>query len=293
MNAVCGGTGRMGCNASRSLSAAPQHVAVTCADADDSLDRKPESLEIPRRRPGQLRLLTYNVWFKADAVASQRMSAIADIIKKCDPDVVACQELTAALLDMLLERLGSDDWQVLVQTPREWYFTALLCRSEITMRSSTCIPFRATRMARAFQQVELDMPAFGQVLVATSHLESPQPGTPAKETRQQQFQDAIQTLAALGPRRAVWLGDMNWLEDDGTMVLPAGWVDAWLELHPGECGTTYHANQGRSFAGSCRFDRVLMRDFRPLGVFRLGMELIDGLGQFPSDHYGLFCLLES
>lgn len=290
-NTVCGGTGPMGCKASRQLPAEPPRIGLARIEGSAVLESGTDQV-IPARELGTIRVVTYNVWF-SDVRANERMSAIAEILHKCDPDVIALQELTEPFLEMLLDKFDFVMWQVLLQAPRDWYFTALMVRPGVTVVSKCCTSFDMTNMARGLQQVVVEIPDLGPVFLATSHLESPQPGAAATQTRQQQFQEAVETVGKTRVEKAVWLGDMNWIDTDGEMLLPETWMDAWLELRSGEDGTTYHANHGPSFAKVCRFDRVLSRSLRPICIARLGMNRMDQSGFFPSDHYGIFCLLQS
>lgn len=277
----------MGCKAARQSSLQHEHLVLPAESMPDSIGVS----NIPEREPGVLRLVTYNLWFK-EAGLAERMSAVVEILRSCDPDIVALQEVTEPVLGVLMGSFDVGLWEVLLQTPREWYFTALLVRSSIGIRSESCAQFDVTNMARGLQQAVVDVPDFGSLCVATSHLESPQPGVAATVTRHQQRQQAFDMITLADRRQAVWLGDMNWMEADGALALPGGWVDAWQELRPGEPGSTYHANHGRAFAKVCRFDRVLTHGLRPVTIFRVGTEKLEDSVHYPSDHYGLFCLLK-
>ena len=136
-NSVCGGTGPLGCKALRS---------PVVADVDDV----EKDGDLPPRRPGTLRLATYNIQFGKN-LQQARMPAIAQTLMRTDADIIALQEVTDALLPLLMRYLGADLWQVLPQMPshpedmfvfESNYFTALLVRKPLRVFGVGCVPWR-------------------------------------------------------------------------------------------------------------------------------------------------------
>ena len=119
------------------------------------------------------------------------------------------------------------------------FFVYQLCKHRV--REWHRQPFSNSVMGRELLLLGLDDPKFHNLIVATSHLESPCPGPPTwdqmySKERVQQLKVAFQALGAM--RNVVFLGDMNWTEKtDDAPALPTGWFDAWLRLREKEvCG---------------------------------------------------------
>ncbi|WIA14064.1 hypothetical protein OEZ85_002615 [Tetradesmus obliquus] len=153
-----------------------------------------------------------------------------------------------------------------------------------------------------------------QVLVATSHLESPIPPQAwYSQERQQQMAEALRSLDDAAAGNVLFAGDMNWDDKrDGAPPLPNSWVDAWATLQPGKPGATYDAksNPMLPFKGTpaLRLDRIIckLRDWRLGSIELVGNQPLPGvtyshrlrnggskeLPVLPSDHFGLLLKLE-
>lgn len=96
----------------------------------------------------------------------------------------------------------------------------------------------------------------------------------------------LSKLLEAGCDAAIWLGDMNWKEQEMNI---RGWSDLWEEVCA-DPGPTFHANQGNVCAVSARLDRILTFgvNCQDSSMTRLGTSKIPGTDVFPSDHYGLF-----
>lgn len=93
---------------------------------------------------------------------------------------------------------------------------------------------------------------------------------------------------------------------DGSPPLPAGWVDAWEQMHPGKKGYTYDTSTNAMMSARplrLRLDRIFARlaDWRLSTIEIVGTQPLPGLShtyrgkQLPvlcSDHYGLLLRLE-
>ena len=201
-NAVCGGTGPLGCNANRTPMAS--QAGAQAYDIE----------EIPSRCPGTLRLVTYNVCFHPAALEI-RLQAIAQILESVDADVVALQEMTDQILEILSLHI-SKEWQVFKQSPSHVedlfvyetsYFTCLLVQQHFEVVDVFSLRFSITAMARGLQYVILkwagECRGKGQdgnasehrkVVVATSHLESPLGVRSGQETREHQLEEGGRRL---------------------------------------------------------------------------------------------------
>ncbi|MCA9793937.1 MAG: SpoIIE family protein phosphatase [Candidatus Eremiobacteraeota bacterium] len=85
-------------------------------------------------------------------------------------------------------------------------------------------------------------------------------------------------------------------KERGQLRLPAHYLDAWQELHPGDPGYTEDTELNgmrRALSGKpkqVRFDRVLCKAMRPLRIDLVGTVPVAGNPEvWPSDHFGLVC----
>jgi tyrosyl-DNA phosphodiesterase 2 len=186
--------------------------------------------------------------------------------------------------------------------------------SKVTVRSSESIPFGNTIMGRELCVADIQTGETTNLVVATTHLESPCPAPPKwdqmySKERVAQANESLETLGRY--RNAILCGDMNWNDKlDGPFPMPDGWIDAWVQLKPGEDGWTYDTkangmlSANRKMQG--RLDRFMckLEDFKMDGIEMIGTEAIPGvmyikekkarnlirqieLPVFPSDHFGL------
>ncbi|KAI3958635.1 hypothetical protein MKW98_030300 [Papaver atlanticum] len=269
------------------------------------------------------KVLSYNICFW-DLELRERMEAIGDLIQLHSPDVVCLQEVTQEMYQIFQQYtwwwkayrcLVSYDFENVKP-----YFCMQL--SKLPVKSYCCTPFSNSKMGRelCLTEVEVGGGRSKQLVIATSHLESPCPSPPtwtqmySKECVAQ-AKEAMSILK--GWPNVIFCGDMNWDEKrDGQFPLPEGWVDAWTELKPGDNGYTYDTKSNQMISGNWplrkRLDRVVcsFQDFKICGIEMIGMEAIPGLsyrkekkikGQvqelmlpvLPSDHYGLLLTISN
>ncbi|KAI3939362.1 hypothetical protein MKW98_022230 [Papaver atlanticum] len=263
-----------------------------------------------------LKVLSYNVWFNEDLELHKRMKALGDLIQLHTPDVICLQEVTPTIYQIFQQ---SSWWKVyrcsvsyeMVNKP---YFCMQL--SKLPTKSFSCKPFSNSIMGRELCSTEIEVGGGGskQLVIATSHLESPCPAPPTwnqmfSKERVAQAKEAI--LILKGSPNVILGGDMNWDDKlDGQFPLPDGWVDAWSELKPGDNGYTYDTKSNQMLSGNRtlqkRLDRFMcfLQDFKICGIELIGREELPGLSYckekkvkgklqklmlpvLPSDHYGL------
>ena len=182
-------------------------------------------------------------------------------------------------------------------------------------------------MGRALLGAQLAAPWGGELIVATTHLESPigfsQPGYRPdmySGERRGQLREALSRLDRA--ECAVLLGDLNWNDPsarkqwDGPIdgLLPRGWEDVWRRLRRGDEGFTYDGRRNAMLTARLRkrLDRCLLKGGRGCAAVearlvgtapiagvtyrkersRKGQSYIDTLPVLPSDHFGLFVRLE-
>ncbi|CAN6305263.1 unnamed protein product [Urochloa humidicola] len=261
------------------------------------------------------KIMTYNVWFREDMELSRRMDAIGDLIEHHSPDFICFQEVTPYIY-LLMQRskwwqqykcLLSQEMAVL----KPYYCMQL---SKVPVEKSKCIPFDNSVMGREPCITSFSTGEMMQLVLATTHLESPCPAPPKWDQMysKERIAQANKCLEVLGRfRNAILCGDMNWDDKgDGPFPLQDGWTDPWVELKPGEDGWTYDTKANGMLSGNRklqkRMDRFLckLEDFKIDNIEMIGKEPIPGityfkekkvrkqlrtieLPVFPSDHFGL------
>eukprot|EP00850_Spirogloea_muscicola_P023973 SM000414S15657 [mRNA] locus=s414:17200:28773:- [translate_table: standard] len=254
-------------------------------------------------------ILTYNVWFREDVALKSRMQGIGNIILQHRPQVVCLQEVTPNIYRIFCQ----SGWWSLYRcslTPaaadRDYYTMQLSRIPDIQFQRH---PYSTTCMSRELCIATVPKT---DLVVATTHLESPCPAPPLwnqmfSAERVAQAKEAFRLLG--DARNMVFCGDMNWSDDlDGPPPLPPGWLDAWCKLRPGEAGHTYDSKTNPMLTGRLRkrLDRVFCRlaDYELETIETVGQEAIEGavfekertvkrvralvqLPVLPSDHYGL------
>ncbi|CAI5458145.1 unnamed protein product [Closterium sp. Yama58-4] len=293
-------------------------------------------------------IMTWNVWFNEDAALQHRMQAIGAAIQDHRPHVVCLQEVTRSIVELFSSQPWFTEYHPcspLHDPHMPPYFCLILSR--LAVQQQHVHPFTNSIMGRqllitSFRLPPITSPASSAppcvLTVATTHLESPCPAPPTWDQffspeRVQQAAEALRLLDSQqwrerggGRKRArgenevrrigegeedvVFCGDMNWNDKrDGDVPLPAGWVDAWLQLHPREEGFTYDSRLNPMLAGGrlrLRLDRCFLHlhHLRLHSLSLLGTHPIPGgsyskqrrvkgqptmvdLPLLPSDHYGL------
>jgi len=241
--------------------------------------------------PGELRIVTWNVWFGGYRFAARGAALLAELGRR-EPDVIALQEVTAPLLAAIL----GEPWvRAGYQVSEEHvlgYDVAVLSRAPIVRLTTLPLPSgMGRRLLVARLACGLD--------VATVHLEST--GACAEE-RAAQLR-IIQPFLAREGADAVLLGDMNFepgapLE---TAALDPSFVDVWPALRPGEPGWSvdsernpmrWDARPGKP--SQKRIDRVFARAgrWRPASIELIGTSPIEPR-TFISDHFGLEVVLRA
>eukprot|EP00746_Dinoflagellata_sp_MGD_P006723 gnl/MRDRNA2_/MRDRNA2_113232_c0_seq1.p1 gnl/MRDRNA2_/MRDRNA2_113232_c0~~gnl/MRDRNA2_/MRDRNA2_113232_c0_seq1.p1 ORF type:complete len:259 (+),score=47.63 gnl/MRDRNA2_/MRDRNA2_113232_c0_seq1:59-835(+) len=236
-----------------------------------------------------IRILSLNIWFSKHGF-EERMAAIAEMLKRHDPFVVAVQEMTD---EHFAELQRHDAWNMFQwsMSPGDGgYYT--LIGSKLQLKSPCKrSPFPQSRMGRDLLSCSLlpsTLPgASAPFGFATSHLESLDFAKERKSQMMQLFGELNQY------EDAIFCGDTNINEAiDGETVLPAGWQDAWQLLRPGEPGFTFDVKTNtyiQQYDGwavknnaRLRFDRfwVRLRNYQVKKIEVLTEPLC-------SDHYGV------
>jgi tyrosyl-DNA phosphodiesterase 2 len=244
-----------------------------------------------------LTLLTWNVWFGQHKF-EHRTAALLDELAWRAPDVIALQEVTEELLEILVAHphlratYQLTDIDTSTFDNRSHYGVLLLSKVPFARAGLVHLP---SQMGRRLLVAELT----NGLCVATVHLESMKPHDAA---RAEQLELAQRFLAGYSDD-VVLMGDMNFSpgapREDA--VRDASFLDAWAELHPLEPGYSVDSQRNdlrrRTGGGEHvqkRIDRVFVRSARwqAQAISLTGTSPIDTSGTFVSDHFGLETVLE-
>jgi uncharacterized protein (UPF0248 family) len=265
---------------------------------------KPCIAESKSQSIDSITIASYNVLIDVhhtDLIQTQkRLPAILAELRKTDADIIALQEVTPALIDLLLKT----DWV-------QGYFI-----SE-SPYADKVKPYGNLIMSRfPFQLVEHQFSGHKRSLVgrwkfndnlvhlANVHLTS----NHSENSLQKRTQQLATVLKYLKQQSGECLivGDFNTRGDEQQELIDyAGFIDLWQQLHPGVDGYTFDPIRNplamlMSLAGDpARFDRILLHqgiesDYQPRSIELFGCEPVSGTDGkiYPSDHFGVCGVLE-
>ena len=239
------------------------------------------------------------------------MNALGEIVQNLKPDILTFQEVTLDNLALLrkqhwfyrynvvppdleleIRKQGTHFVVILTVYPVDNWFIYPLKTSPVYHRKLV----RAETKGAVSSNVRF--------VIATTHLVHAASNTLKREL---QLRETLKVLS--GYKNVCVMGDMNIDEGkfkaDGEVVLPSFWSDVWLSL-PGNTvsnGNTWDQSRN-AFASSgaktnttkiykARVDRVFCKlsDFKVKEMKIVGSEFTKS-GVLPSDHFGLFTIIE-
>jgi tyrosyl-DNA phosphodiesterase 2 len=235
--------------------------------------------------PIDLRVITWNVWFGGHMFEERRDALLAELHRR-RADVIALQEVTDPLLEVLLEQQWvRRDYQVSALSAPGYDVVVL---SRLPMRRLTVVPL-PTKMGRRLLVAQL---ACG-LEIATVHLES----TDGEAARRTEQLGIIQAYLTRSSEDTVLVGDLNFAPDAPLeqSAMDPSFVDAWPLLRSDEPGYTVDTDRNpmrwhvKSKVARKRIDRAMVRSrrWRPTAIELLGTKPIDIDDTFVSDHFGL------
>ncbi|XP_039118287.1 uncharacterized protein LOC120254211 [Dioscorea cayenensis subsp. rotundata] len=250
-----------------------------------------------------IKIMSYNVWSNEDVEVKVRMAAIGNLVQKHSPDIILFQEVTPRIYKLFQ---SSSWWQLYKHSsvsPEEaaqgQYFCMLL--SKVRVKKFISIPFKNPPSEKGLFLAVIEIGLNKPIIVATSHLKSPNPPKMHSEERVSQAKTALGFLQEFP--NVIFGGDMNWDENiDGAFPLHGVWKDAWPELKGRKNGWTFDTKSNPmlqcSYPLQKRLDRFIckLEDCSMKNVEMIGKKAIPGifcynkgkvLPVLPSDHYGL------
>jgi len=239
----------------------------------------------------RLTVATYNIWFN-DKHAEARYRAIADLLSRDRPDVMAFQEVTPKALAVFREQAWVREYYVSAAVTGASvgnYGLLLLSRLPLDRVTYTKLP---TRLSRGYLTAQLTIN--GEPLsVLAVHLESSKAATQLRARQLGRIFDSQRTAQSV-----IVMGDLN-MRDNENHLLDTSYRDVWPVLHTREPGYTEDTSINlmrydmKNKHRHVRFDRVLVKGqaWVPKAIGLLGREPIakDLPRVFPSDHFGVMC----
>ena len=250
----------------------------------------------------EISMLTFNIWFAAEKM-EKRMAALGKIVENLEPDILTFQEVTRDNLALLRQQHWFAKYHLTPPdiTKEGRYFNIIL--TVFPVDRWQVHPFKNSPLNRKLITAEIKRPVSSskntRFVISTTHLEHS--GTFAK-LREEHLRESLKLLSSYD--NVCVMGDMN-IEGqfDGDVVLPWQWVDAWLSL-PGNTnsnGDTWDPSKNpfiRKHGGESslkdRLDRVFckLRDFKVKEMKIVGNNRTVKSSVLPSDHFGLFTVVE-
>jgi len=286
--------------------AAPATDAQMVVGSETHAEKEKEAETALDRSNYRLKVLTWNIWFEPLEVF-ERMTAIANIIQKESPDIVALQEVTTQLECVLFAMPALSAYRE-VPAPRSSapYYTLLLAHKKLQWQPGSGLrePFPSSSDGRDRLVGRLEWCGI-PLQVTNVHLESPDakenkdwsPDDKGSTERRRQLTKVLEDLNH--DDDSLVLGDFNSIRQDGPFPsLPLGATDVWETLNPKDKGLTFDAPSNGCVRSSYRGrpDRVLFgaRLLSSWTARLVGTDAIPAASQpsgrpvLPSDHFGLF-----
>ena len=233
------------------------------------------------------------------------MEALGQIVQELEPDILAFQEVTLENLALLRNQPWFSRYHLIPPDISNEVDHSVVILSVFPVDKWFAHPFKKApytnrKIVTAELKNAVSSPKF---VIGVTHLVHGRRNTLQRELQLKE------TLQVLSPYDNVCvMGDMNIksgrTEVDGVVVLPSSWIDTWLSL-PGNtdsngytCGQSknpFVALQRSGKAGNleARCDRVFCKlsDFK-VKEMRIAGDKLTKSKIVPSDHYGLFTVIE-
>ena len=254
------------------------------------------------RRSTEIKMLTYNIWF-SDEKMRERMEALGEIVEDLEPDLLAFQEVTHENLAILQkQRWFSRHHMVPPNVAQEGKRHFVVILSSYPVERWQVYQLKNSNRTFVLAETKSSISSVGvNFVIATTHLKHSGYNT---RIREEQLKESFNIISAYD--NVCVMGDLN-IEDkvDGDVILPSPWIDAWLSMPGNTDSNGYTWDRSKTpFASvlkrtvnatsyQARLDRVLCKlpDFK-VKEMRVVGDKVTKSGILPSDHFGLFTIIE-
>jgi len=245
-----------------------------------------------------LTFVTYNIWFD-DFFFKERFQATSKLLKNTNADIIALQEITDDSLELLLqEDWVKDNYFISDISGSTFHSYGVILLSKIPLKNLYLyqLPSIMDRKVLIAEFVINEK----KMLISTTHLESMKLSS---SIRSIQLKEIFELLN--DSNNSVLMGDFNFCSSwEENTNIESSYLDFWEVLQTNESGYTEDTNmnamtrQKKGKVKAVRFDRIISRsvenEWKPKKINRIGMQSISAElpDIFPSDHFGLFGVLE-
>ena len=273
------------------------------------------SSAIGRTRSKEISMLTFNIWLSTEKMR-ERMEALGQIVEDLQPDLLAFQEVTLENLAILQEQRWFSRYRLIPPDVAKKaiikggpsHFDIIL--SAYPVDKWFVYPLKNSLRNRRLVVAETKgsvSSAIAKFIIATTHLVYASYAADRNSNtllREKQLKESFKVISAYD--NVCVMGDLN-IQDktDGDIVLPSPWIDAWLSIPGNTNSNGYTWDRSKTpFASvlrrtinatsyQARLDRVLCKlsDFKVKDMRIVGDQLTKS-GILPSDHFGLFTVIE-
>jgi len=263
-------------------------------------------------QPVSIRLATWNVWWRFEGWAARR-PAIAETVRRADPDILCIQEAWAVEGATIADDLGfehrlwapsprSERWQRRLGDDSVEIGELILSRWPIIASAIAELPDDPQDEGRCAALAQIATPE-GPVIVVTTHLASAAHLSALRCAQVEAIWHFIAEHDALQRNCLVLTGDFNAEPDSdeirrlcghktapviGGRILLDAWLWAAPELGEGDTWSRENGHIAATGSPSARIDYLFVEataGIRVTEVGRLGDQPIDGV--WPSDHFGV------
>ena len=235
----------------------------------------------------------HNLYEKEKIQTEKRLPAIVEQLRQCDADIIAIQEATPDLLELLLSQGWVRDYYVSDSIAAETiqpFGNLLLSRLPFTAVEHEFSAHKKAMIGNWFINSEL-------LQVAVVHLTSSRAKNSA-EKRKYQLTTLLNHLYKQSGNYLI-VGDFNTRNNLQEVANISNFIDVWQELRPDEAGYTFDPQINplaklMSLEGeAARFDRILLSDenggWVADNVNLFACEPVENTQDtiYPSDHFGI------
>ena len=255
-----------------------------------------------KTKSAEISMLTFNIYYQA-VMMEERMQALGQVVEDLDPDFLLFQEVTLVNLALLRKQSWFSRYYLIPPKVTQIGKHFVVTFSRYPVDNWKSYPFKNSPYDRHLLVTETKgavLPKNVLFVVANTHLEHSKKNS---DLREEHLGQSLEILSKYD--NVCVMGDMNiLLHRDGLVVLPQSWTDVWLSI-PGNNesnGYTWTSKNPfislseREVSAHTETDRV-DRVYCKLSDFKVKkMRIVDDQfpipGARPSDHFGLFTVLE-
>ena len=264
-----------------------------------AIDNPLESVTVTTLKIASFNVLS-DLYESEHTQTAQRIPIIIEHLRQCDADIIALQEVTPRLLEILLASDWVHDYQI-SESPQgetlEWHGLLLLSRLPFTLVEYRYSPRKRVLIGKWLLN--------GKTLnVAAVHFTSDY-NKNSVAVRTKQLTILLEYLNTQ-PGDCLIVGDFNAKGNEQAEILTQNnFIDIWQTLHPEDPGYTFNPQANplaalMSLTGlSGRLDRMMLRSqdrdliSRKIELFACNPVLDIAGTIYPSDHFGILTQLES